>query len=89
MYPQSVLSKNKKNINIFSGKFFIFTAQKICLLHGRVFIMYKRNLFFLIQRMRQGVLNDIERQAQKKRDRLEKQQELAQLMQQEQNKDTG
>ena len=35
-----VLSKNKKNINIFLMKFSIFTAEKnLCILHGQVFVM--------------------------------------------------
>ena len=40
VYPQSVLSKNKKNINIFLLKIFIFTTLKnLCILHGHVFQM--------------------------------------------------
>ena len=40
MYPQSVLSKNKKNIKIFLQKIFNFyNLRKTYLLHGRVFVM--------------------------------------------------
>ena len=40
MYPQSVLSKNKKNVTFFLQKITIFTAMKYCsILHGHVCIM--------------------------------------------------
>ena len=40
VYPQSVLSKNKKYIKNFPMKFSIFAFQKIrCILQGQVFVM--------------------------------------------------
>ena len=42
VYPQSVLSKNKKNIQIFQLKFLKFKSSKnLCLLHEQVFVMDK------------------------------------------------
>ena len=41
VYPQSVLSKNKKNIKTFLLKIFIFyNFKNHCILHGQVFVMY-------------------------------------------------
>ena len=41
MYPQYVLSKNKKKVKHFNMKIVIFTGVKNrCILHGRVFEMY-------------------------------------------------
>ena len=43
MYPQSMFwSKKKKNIK--NLKFSIFKAQKICFLHGHVFVMHLNTL---------------------------------------------
>ena len=40
VYPQYVLSKNKKHIKDFLMKFSFFTVEKnLCILHGQVFIM--------------------------------------------------
>ena len=40
VYPQSVLSKNKKNVKKNSNEIVDFHNQKIfCIVHGRVFVM--------------------------------------------------
>ena len=40
MYPQSMLSKNKKKIKTFHPKIIVFSAMKNCsMVHGRVFVM--------------------------------------------------
>ena len=44
MYPQSMFSKNKKNMIFFPVKIFYFYNQKnFCILHGGVSVMISEN----------------------------------------------
>ena len=50
MYPQSVLSKNKKNIKIFlMNIFFFYNFKNFCILHGRVFVMVQYGWFMIVR----------------------------------------
>ena len=52
MYPQSVLSKNKKTISVFHLKIIISTAVKNhSIVHGRVFVMLQNCLIFSCQKL--------------------------------------